>query len=323
MTRRIAPPPARPAAQRGAALLMALIIVTVISTLAVSMVWQQWRAVQVESAERTRQQSAWILNGALSWTRIILREDARPSSGKSDNLGEPWAVPLSEARISTFLAADKDNTDDAPDTFLSGGIVDAQSRFNLRNLVKVENNVPTLVPEQVLALGRLCTYLSLGAGTADLISQGMLKATPPAQSNNPTPPLMPERVAQLTWFGVDPRALKALEPYIALLPEQTAINLNTAPREVIAAALQLDLGTAERLVQVRQSKPFDKVDDAFKQLPSPPQQPGNVGTTSSYFFVTGRLRLNTQILEQRSLVHRQGTTVRAIWREWINSTEPG
>jgi type II secretory pathway component PulK len=33
--------------QRGAALLMALIIVTLVSTLAAAMVWQQWRAVQV------------------------------------------------------------------------------------------------------------------------------------------------------------------------------------------------------------------------------------------------------------------------------------
>ena len=31
------------------------------------MVWQQWRAVQVEAAERARTQAAWILTGALDW----------------------------------------------------------------------------------------------------------------------------------------------------------------------------------------------------------------------------------------------------------------
>ena len=82
------------------------------------MVWQQWRAVQVEAAERARVQSAWILTGALDWARLILREDAR--SRPADRLDEPWAVPLAEARLSTFLAADKDNTDDAPEAFLSG-----------------------------------------------------------------------------------------------------------------------------------------------------------------------------------------------------------
>src|SRR5512137_785543 len=113
-TRRGRPP------ERGAALLMAMVIVALVTTLAATMVWQQWRAVQVESAERARMQAAWILAGALDWARMILREDAR--SGGADHLGEPWAVPLAEARLSSFLAADKDNTDDAPDAFLSGSI---------------------------------------------------------------------------------------------------------------------------------------------------------------------------------------------------------
>ncbi len=111
-----------------------MMIVTLVATLAAGMVWQQWRAIQVEAAERARAQAAWILNGALDWSRLILREDARTSKSV-DHLGEPWAVPLAEARLSTFLAADREATDDAPEAFLSGWIVDAQSRYNLRNLV--------------------------------------------------------------------------------------------------------------------------------------------------------------------------------------------
>jgi general secretion pathway protein K len=119
--------------QRGAAMLTAMIIVALIATLAASMVWQQWRAVQIEVAERSRMQSSWILSGALDWAKLILKEDAK--SGGPDHLGEPWAVPLAEARLSTFLAADKDNTDTGPEAFLSGSITDIQSRYNLRNLV--------------------------------------------------------------------------------------------------------------------------------------------------------------------------------------------
>ena len=120
--------------QRGAALLTAMIIVTLVATLATSMIWQQWRAVQVEAAERARAQSAWILTGALDWARLILREDKR--AGGADHLGEPWAVPLAEARLSTFLAADREASSDdyAIEAFLSGALADAQSRYNLRNL---------------------------------------------------------------------------------------------------------------------------------------------------------------------------------------------
>ena len=47
--------------------------------------------------------------------------------GRIDHLGEPWATPLAEARLSTFLAADKDNNvDSGPEAFLSGAISDAQ-----------------------------------------------------------------------------------------------------------------------------------------------------------------------------------------------------
>ena len=78
----------RPRPSRGAALLTAMIIVTLIATLAAGMVWQQWVAVQVEAAERSQAQARWILNGALDWARLILREDQRTSD--VDHLGEPW-----------------------------------------------------------------------------------------------------------------------------------------------------------------------------------------------------------------------------------------
>ena len=323
MTARLRSPSAR---QRGAALLMALIIVTLISTLAVSMIWQQWRAVQVETAERARQQSAWILTGALDWTRIILKEDARRSGGGIDHLGEPWAVPLAEARLSTFLAADKDNTDDAPDTFLSGNIIDANSRYNLRNLVDTTGK---LVEREVQVLQRLCSSLSISVTVAQAIATGLKDSIgalhiPPPPDVNPNPPLMPTRLDQLTWFGVDPQTLRLLEPYVILLPEPTRVNLNTAPREVLAAVIpNADLGAAERLVQVRQRSPFKDLATAQSHLGNIKLDAEKVGVTSNYFIVTGRLRLNTQVLEQRSLVRRQDGNVVPLSREWVNSNDPG
>lgn len=66
----------RPRPARGAALLVAMVLLSVVATLAAGMVWQQWRAVQVETAERSRHQSGWMLLGALDWARLILREDS-------------------------------------------------------------------------------------------------------------------------------------------------------------------------------------------------------------------------------------------------------
>jgi general secretion pathway protein K len=319
MTRR---PTAPPTGQRGAALLMAMIIVTLIATLAVSMVWQQWRAVQVETAERSRSQSGWMLSGALDWSRIILKEDAK--SGGSDNLGEPWAVPLEEARLSTFLAADKDNTDDAPEAFLSGGITDLQARFNLTNLV--DGGKPSTADLE--AFRRLCERANVAVTVADNLAKGLLLATPPvpgasAPAGTANAPLLPKRFDQLTWLGVDAAALARLEPYVTILPTRTPINANTASKEVLASVMNLDLGTAERLVQVRLRTPFKSPTDIKAQLPAtyPDLNAQQVGVTTSYFEVRGRLRLTDQVLEQRSVVERRGTTVTPLSRERVSSMD--
>lgn len=308
--------------QRGAAILLAMIIVTLVATLAVSMVWQQWRAVQVETAERSRAQSAWILSGALDWAGLILKEDGRPSSAPVDHLGEPWAVPLAEARLSTFLAADKENTDDGPEAFLSGSITDAQSRFNLRNMID-DNGVVSEADLNILR--RLCENVNVSVAVADQLANGLKDAYAPPGSPgaNANPPIMPKRVSQLAWLGVDPQALLRLEPHIVLLPERTKVNINTAAREVIASAIPgLNVGDAERLVQYRQRTPFKKQQDIQAQLPGMTADTlAGVDIASRFFEVRGRLRLSDRVLEQRSLVQRNQRVITVLSSERINSND--
>jgi len=298
-----------PGAQRGAALLTAMVIVTLVSTLAAGMVWQQRRAVQIESAERARTQSAWILSGALDWARLILREDAR--NGGSDHLGEPWAVPLAEARLSSFLAADKDNTDDAPEAFLSGVITDAQARYNLTNLV--DQGKP--VAAQVAALARLCRTLGLPDDTASRIADGLVQAQSAAQGRlDSDAPLKPQSPEQLVWLGADAQVQRALSPHVVVLPVATPVNLNTAGREVLSAVIKgLDLTGAERLIEARKRQPFTTLQDAQALLTAlPPLDVNTVNVTTSYFEVRGRLRLEARVMEQVSLVERKGLDVSVL-----------
>ncbi len=297
---------------------MAMIIVTLVATLATSMIWQQWRAIQVEAAERARAQSGWILSGALDWARLILREDAR--SGRPTALTEPWAVPLAEARLSTFLAADKTAQDDAPEAFLSGSISDAQGRYNLSNLVaggKID-------ADELAALARLCESLGVAVDVATRIANGLLQASVPGAGG--TAPLLPRSVEQLAWFGVDPATLHTLRPFIVLLPRATGVNIDTAPREVLAAVISgLDLASAERLLQVRQRTPFQnlaQLEALFPGLPALAQNKPALTVTSSFFEVQGRLRLEDRVLEQRSLVERRGLTVVVLQRQRVSSLDP-
>jgi general secretion pathway protein K len=300
------------ARQRGAALLMAMIIVSLIATLAASMLWQQWRAVQVEVAERAQSQAQWVLKGALDWARLLLREDAR--NGGPDHLGEPWATPLAEARLSTFLAADRDNAEDAPDAFMSGTIRDAQSLYNLRNVV-VQGKVP---PAELATLRRLCELVGVETAMAERLAEALRLAQPgnnvdlaatlrPGLPGAPAePPLMPERIDDLGWLGLPPAAVQALRPHLVLLPRATPVNLNTASRIVLAAVIPgVDLASAERLAQLRQRNPLRRVQDAQAALGQTALlDPARVGVSSSYFEVTGRLRIDDMVVMQRSLVER-------------------
>ncbi len=289
--------------QSGAALLLAMIIVTLVATLAAGMVWQQARAVNVEAAGRAQAQSVWILNGALDWARLILREDTR--TGGPDHLGEPWATPLAEARLSTFLAADRDhNADEGPEAFLSGLIVDAQSRYNLRNLLDAENKVS---PVELKAFERLCEAAGLPSDVPARVADGLRRAWAPEDGDEGAP-IAPRRVSQLVWLGLDAATVARLEPYVSLLPVRTPVNVNTAGREVLLAAVDgLDLGSAERLVQRRQRAPFRNIDEVRKELPETLKvEESRADVRTQYFDVYGRLRLEERVIEEHSLVERRG-----------------
>lgn len=279
-----------------------MIIVTLVATLATAMVWQQWRAVQVESAERARAQSAWILSGALDFARLILREDQR--SGRPTALTEPWATPLAESRLSTFLAVDKAQADDGPEAFLSGSISDAQGRYNLTNLVTpAAGATPATVSlPELETLQRLCQLLGVETGVADRIAAGLLDALAPSTG---AAPLLPRTVAQLSWLGVDPASVQALQPYVVLLPVSTPINVNTASKEVLAAAIKgMDPASAERLIQVRQRTPFKDLPGFTAQVTAFAPLTAKLDVRSSFFEVRGRLRLVDRVLVERSMVQR-------------------
>lgn len=305
----------RPA--RGAALLMAMLTVTLVATFAAAAMWQQWRAVEVETAERARVQSAWILVGALDWSRLILREDGR--SGGADHLAEPWAVPLQEARLSTFLAADKnvsqvdDASTDTTEAFLSGQISDLQGRLNLANLAGTG-------PEQTVALRqftRLFERLGLPPQELALLADTLRRAQATTGTDSATAPLMPPTVSQLGWLGLQPATVARLAPHVTLLPVRTPVNLNTAGLDVLVAAIDgLDEASAQRMLQTREARHFRTLSEVRDLLGTQVAiNEGAHAVASSYFEVRGRLRLGDAVVDERSLVRKLGLEVTTLWRE--------
>jgi general secretion pathway protein K len=305
--------------QGGAALLLAMIILALVTTITAGMVWHQRRAISVEAAERARVQAGWILRGALDWSRLILKEDQRSSQRRSNFytwIRDPWATPLAEARLSSFLAADKDNNaDSGPEAFISGTITDAQARLNLRTTLDGGGKA---MPQQVAALQRMADLVGAPGDTATRLVDALSRsASPQGETDTRGAPIRPESLADLAWLGVDSTLLARMAPYVELLPQPTAVNVNTAPREVLVAAIDgIDLATAERLVQTRNRTPFESLEAVNKALGgSITLDATRVGVASSWFEVAGRLRLEERIVEERSLLQREGDRVSVRRRE--------
>ena len=109
-----------------------------------------------------------------------------------------------------------------------------------------------------------------------------------------------------------------LAPYITVLPISTPVNLNTASAEVLyASGAADDLAAAQTLVAARQNTHFKNAKDALKLVSDGSDNPNinDFAIASRYFEVRGRLRLEQTIVEERSLVQRDGNTVKTLWRE--------
>jgi general secretion pathway protein K len=299
---------------RGAALIAAMLTVTLVALLAAGAQWQQWQQTEIESAARKRQQATWILAGALDWSRLVLREDARSNS--VDHLAEPWALPLRDARLGTFLGVDEASSDDTGmlDAALSGQITDAQAKLNFANLVQ-NNRVSSADLQDFVRLFDMLHLPEQEITQAAENYRDAVDVTLDPSVNSQA--IAPVRWAQLANVGLSAETLARIEPFVTLLPERTRLNLNTASPEVMRASIAgLDSVDAQRLVQLREQAHFKTLGQIMQAMPSIAQrvEESRHSVASQYFGITGRLRLDRSVVQEQSLVVREGSQVRVLWR---------
>lgn len=304
------------AAQCGAALLVAMLTVSLVALLASAAFWQQWQDVEIESAERARMQSNWIFAGARDWARAILREDAK--TGAVDHLSEPWAIPMPETPLSAFHAASDAGAGETIDSSLLLQITDLQSRLNIRNLVE---GGKTSAPD-LRSFQKLFALLNLDSEQLTALAQQLTSASATGPSGNTSGSLLPQRMDQLIRMGLSPQTISSLKPYATLLPERSPVNINTASATVIYANLEaLDLAEAQRLVDARDKSYFRSVNDAGKLLGElgAALNEGRFSVASRYFEAHSRLKLEQRLVQERVTIQREKNDVKVLWREPVIS----
>jgi general secretion pathway protein K len=306
---------------RGAALLIAMLLVTLIASVSAMALCKQSREVDIEAAERARVQSEWLLAGTVDWARLVLREGA--SAGGVDHLAQRWAQPLGEVALGTFLragpgaAASPEREEDGANGSVSARITDMQSRLNVANLAGLGRvSAPSL-----RAFARLFEVLGLPPAELAALADHMRRASDLGAegAERALSPVAPQRLADLGAFGLSPATLRRLAPYVTLLPARTPVNLNTASAEVIYSVFDgLGLADAQRVTGERATTPFRAPADAARALGLPVAAVADQGAYSvgsRFFEIRAQATLDRFASTVTALVQRDGADVVVLQRD--------
>lgn len=243
---------------KGAAVITAMLVVALAASAASFMMWQNhlWLR-QVENLDH-QAQARWIARAAIDWGRAILDQDSR----EVDHGGEQWAVRLPPL--------------EAEGGEVTGSMRDAQGLINLNNLVqggKVSQG-DLMQQRRLMALLRLDPDLlnalvdwmdadsevTLPDGAEDM---QYLALTPPSRAANRA---LGDVSELYRVHGFTPEIVERMRPFVTALPGATAVNVNSAGAEVLAALCEgLQLGDAKLLVERRGSGHF-KAKSEFREL---------------------------------------------------------
>jgi general secretion pathway protein K len=303
--------------ERGVAIISVLLIVMLVSLIVGSLFWREFVAARSIQNRLAMAQLRWIETAVLDWAAVVLRAD-QTAAGEVDHLLETWATPVAETQLDETVTAGASIGGASDNALLAGQIQDAQARIDLNGLARDGQ----VVPEQLAIVERLSSMLGLPAG---LIQPLVSHLTAPPGT---VLPLI--RLSDLMHLpGYDPAVIETLTPFVIFLPSvrsgdspstaKTRININTAPAEVIAAALEgVSLDEARRFVLVRERTYFNSLELAKSRFARPVElDPERFAVKSSYFLLRGMVRFGRVEAESEALFFRAPARVELLWRHRI------
>jgi len=298
--------------QRGVAVVLAMGVAALAAIAATAiLVTQSTWARQAELAAN-HAQAQFVVQAGMDWARAVLSDDRR--SSRVDHLAEPWALRLAPMPVENGK--------------IVGYIEDEQGRFNLNNLVK-DGKVSLA---QLAQFRRLLATLGLPTALADSLADWLDADSAPQPGSGAEdkhymtlqPPYLAANrtlvdVAELVLVhGFDDNVRTRLRAFVTALPRYTAVNVNTAPGEVLAAIIDgLDLDAARALAAQRTRTYFRDRADFRARLPRELRSAESDITVSSDYF-TARMSASIGGAQAHGtvLLARQGAGwPEIVWRK--------
>ena len=345
-----------PKQQQGAALLIALVIMTIAIGIASNIMFRQQLHTRLASNISNLEQAYPYATAIEDWSRTILIRDLEDEPG-TDNLTEAWATEIPPIPI--------------PGGTMTGRLYDLQAKLNMNNLYPPEKPIeenpeppvegaPPATAEEIRVNEDQWRYThaqqrtkrlietidpdeelgpaeNFGDTVQDWIDEDTNTSPGGAESdyyqsqdpgyNTANSFLVSDTELRLL-KDVDTDTYKLLRQYFTALPEYSEVNVNTAPIEVIQA-LGFTPEQAENIVSVRDEEPFQSM-EAFLSLAvvtdatqapegeEPAVYEEYISVTSKYFLLQGEVNIGTARLYINSILHRNDGKVNVVSRDFSN-----
>jgi len=288
---------------RGVALITALLITALAASVASKLSWDNSLDIRRTMVMLYRDQAIQVAVGSEGWVRSILTDDLAQT--QNDHLGEVWATEIPALPIDS----------DAVQGQILGKLEDLQGRFNVNNLIDGNGELDEAAFDQ---FGRLLSALGLeprlAGATVDWLDPDQNETIPDGAEDplysgfTPAYRTADMPISNITELaavdGMDRVSFEILLPHVIALPGRTPINVNTASVEVLQSlGPNIDLGTAEGLIQMRENGGFADYSGVFAPLASAELVPW-ISETSSYFQLKAVVQIDTVRVSLFTVPHR-------------------
>lgn len=265
-------------AQRGAALVVAMLLTALGAAVATQMTVPLSGWIEREYRARDTQASYTLADAAASWAITVLAGDLR--LGPIDHYGEIWATPLPATPVEGGT--------------IEGRITDLQSRFNLNNLApRGTKSTPNVALAKALFVqagvpSSLVDTLADAIDRDDVTDEGQSERQRYGRALRNAPLARIGQLLEVPGFNED--HVRALSAVVVVLPEASAVNANTASRDLIATAYPgATTDALDRAIARRTQQPFASGDDLAAAL-GQPALPGVFSANTQYFAVEAVIR---------------------------------
>lgn len=303
--------------QQGIALITALIIVSIVVNVAVWLVYRQQIDIRQTANVLHLEQAYQYADAIETWSSAVLVRDFQKNK-QVDSLDEDWAKVLPSLPIKGGS--------------LQARLYDLQGRFNINNILDDKDKI---IPRQLAILQGLLRRLNMDAKLAAVITDWLdknpvitgndgaemdyyLGLDPPYLSAD-TDMVSPSELRLLK--DMDQKNVRLLSKQLATLKTQgipTNINLNTASSEVLVA-LGLNDSLATDLIEQREDRPFQTVEDFFTQaeVANLIKDRSGLSVNSQWFLLQANIQIDRSRVRLNSILFRdQNGVTRVVQRNY-------